>query len=199
MANQTYRLVVTGNAAGQFVQNIFHYRLDDGGFADRLLAAKGLIEGWIAATMHEFWLAMCPDAYILKSVKARRITNGGGPEYVDVSLNGQTGSAGADLQCSANGPVIIWNTEGGARRVGKTFVPGISNANIKTGEITEAFLAELISQADDYRAAFAVVGGGAVLAVLVIPRSNDPATRSTINMVQVSKYLGKQRRRQLPV
>lgn len=199
MANQTYSFVITGNAGGQFVQNIFHYRLDDAGFANRLLSAKGLVDGWIAASRQDDWLSMLPSSYSLMSVKARRITNGGGPEYVDVSLQGSTGEGGTDMEASANGPVIIWNTDGGARRIGKTFVPGISQDNMDGGEIKNAFIVTLINSANAFKGAFATVGGGGVQCVFCIPRANDPGTRSLVVGVQVSKMIGQQRRRQLPV
>lgn len=199
MANQTYSLILTGNAAGQFVQNILHWRMDDSGFANRLLSAKGLVDGFIAGVNVGAFLNMCPDSYILQSVKARRITNGGGPEYVDVSVQGSTGTAGSGMQASANGPTIIWNTDGGPRRVGKTFIPGISPDNMDGGEITQDFLDDLLTAASQLSGNFTTVGGGGVTCVFCIPRHNDPATRSLVVDFQVSKMIGKQRRRQLPV
>jgi len=199
MANQTYRLVLSGNAAGQFFQNIFHYRMDDDSFGNRLLAAKGLIDGWIADAKNVPLLDMMPSTVSIKSVKARRITSGGGPEYVDVSLSGQVGTAGDDLEASANGPVIIWNTDGGPRRVGKTFIPGICQDKVVGGEIKNTFIATLQNAAAEFRIAFPAVGGTTPTCTMVIPRSSDPSTRSLIIGQQVSKYIGKQRRRQLPV
>jgi len=199
MAQQTYQLVVTTNAAGQFCQNIFHWRMDDAGFANRLVAAKGLIDGFIADGKVDKYLDMVPDAVLLKSLKARRVTNGGGPEYIDVSLDGSPGTFGAGLQASANGPTIIWNTNGGARRVGKTFLPGLSSSKINGGEIAEAAVIALYGNANLFRDPFAAVGGGGPECVFCIPRSNDPATRSLVLDVQVGRYLGVQRRRQLPV
>ena len=61
MANQTYQLVVTYNAFGQFAQNVFHYRVDDDSFANRLLAAKGLVEGFIAAGRPTTLMDMFPN------------------------------------------------------------------------------------------------------------------------------------------
>lgn len=199
MANQTYSLILTGNAAGQFVQNIFHYRMDDAGFANRLLSAKGLVDGWIDASKADAWLAITPSSYTLQSIKCRRITNGGGPEYVDVSLQGDAGGAGTDMEASANGPVIIWNTDGGPRRIGKTFVPGISQEKMDGGEIKAAFIVALINAANTFKGTFTSIGGGNVPVTFCIPRSNDPATRSLVVGVQVSKMIGQQRRRQLPV
>jgi len=190
---------LSGNAAGQFFQNSFHYRMDDDSFGNRLLAAKGLIDGWIADAKNVPLLDMMPSTVSIKSVKARRITSGGGPEYVDVSLSGQVGTAGDDLEASANGPVIIWNTDGGPRRVGKTFIPGICQDKVVGGEIKNTFIATLQNAAAEFRIAFPAVGGTTPTCTMVIPRSSDPSTRSLIIGQQVSKYIGKQRRRQLPV
>jgi len=199
MANQTYQLVITGNSAGQFVQNIFHYRIDDDSYANRLLAAKGLIDGFLADGRETEYLDMVPDAYQMMSIKARRVTNGGGPEWIDTSMASTPGNAGAGLQMSGAGPVIIWFTDGGPRRTGKTYLPGISNANINGGEVSAAFIASLIVSADNFKAPFNAVGGTTPVALLCIPRSDDPATRSLIVANLVGKDLAIQRRRQLPV
>lgn len=199
MANQTYQLVITGNNAGQFCQNVFHYRLDDDGFTTRLLAAKGLVDGFLAADRPENFLDMHPDSYQILSIKARRVTNGGGPEWIDTSLAGTFGDAGSSCQVSANGPVIVWNTDGGARRIGRTFINGIAKTNINAGEITTIFLGNLMDAAEALRTSFPTVGGGAVTCTFCIPRSNDLSTRSLVVNHQIGRYLGVQRRRQLPV
>jgi hypothetical protein len=199
MANQTYALVITGNSAGQFVQNIFHFRMDDDGFANRLLAAKGLIDGFLADAKEVAFLEMVPSAYQMMSIKARRVTNGGGPEWIDTSVASTPGAGGAGLQMSGAGPVILWFTDGGPRRVGKTFLPGIANANINGGEIEAAFLVTLNDEAETFRSPFPAVGGTTPTCTMVIPRTGDPATRSIVTANLVSKDLGVQRRRQLPV
>jgi len=199
MANQTYQFVLTANSSGQFVQNVLHYRMDDDSFADRLLAAKGLIDGWIAAVKAPVWLAMLPEEYILKSLKARRVTNGGGPEWLDTSLDGEEGTAGSGAQMSGAGPTIIWNTDGGAKRVGKTFLSGIPDVWVNGGEITAAALSSLNALASAFSGSFAAVGGSTPTCTFCIPRSNDPSVRSLVVAAQVSKIIGQQRRRQLPV
>jgi hypothetical protein len=199
MAQQTYQLVLTGNCAGQFVQNILHFRIDDNGFTNRLLAAKGLIDGFIAEGLVSAWVAMLPEEYILKSIKARRVTNGGGPEWIDVSADGEQGTSGDNMQMSGAGPVIIWFTDGGPRRVGKTFLPGISIDNVDGGEIKASFLTALRSSAILFNANFAATGGGNPTCTLCIPRHNDLSVRSLVVEVTVSKNVGQQRRRQLPV
>ncbi len=199
MANQTYQFVITGNSSGQFVQNVLHYRMDDDSFADRLLSAKGLVEGWLAATKQLFWIGLHPEEYIMKSIKARRITNGGGPEWLDVSLDGTEGTAGSGSQMSGAGPTIIWNTDGGPRRIGKTFISGIPDTWVNGGEITATALTTIATVAGLFSGSFNAVGGTTPQCTMCIPRASDPSVRSLILQAQVSKIIGQQRRRQLPV
>jgi len=199
MANQTYQLVVTGVSSGQFVQNVFHFRMDDDSYANRLLAAKGLIDGFLSDGKEGTLLAMLPSNYLMKSIKARRVTNGGGPEYIDTSVDGEAGTFGDDASTSGTGPVLVWFTDGGARRVGKTFLSGISNSNQAGGEISAAALTSLDGDAETFRQSFPAVGGTTPTVTFCIPRSNDPATRSLVVGHSVSKDIGQQRRRQLPV
>jgi len=199
MAAQTYQLVISGNLAGQFVQNVLHYRMDDAGYPSRLQSAKGLVDGWLTDGKMDHFLDMCPTPYVVKSVKARCLTGGGGPEWIDASVASSPGTLGAGMAMSGAGPVIIWNTDGGPRRVGKTFIPGISPDNVDGGEISAVTIGFLLGMAALFRIAFNAVGGGTPSCVLCIPRSNDPSVRSLIVGAQVSKDVGQQRRRQLPV
>lgn len=199
MANQTYQLIITGTCCDQFVQNIVHYRMDDDSFANRLLAAKGLIDGFLSAGQIDSWLAMLPEEYVVKSLKARRLSNGGGPEYLDVSLAGQQGGFGDEASTPSTGPTIIWFTDGGTRRIGKTFLSGIAAANQDGGEIIAGAISTLDSAAETFRQPFPAVGGTTPTCTFCIPRSNDVATRSLVVGHAISKDLGTQRRRQLPV
>lgn len=199
MAQETYRLIVTWRSADQFAQNVLHYRMDDAAFASRLLAAEGLILGWLNAEVHFTLLNMVPAACVMKSIRARRITNGGGPEFINVSVDGEDGERTGIMQTSSVGPVIIFNTNGGPRRVGKVFLPGISDTDVEGGEITQALLDVIQDGANNMMNEFPAVGGGTPQCLLVIPRSNDPSVRSLILQAQISKNTGKQRRRQLPV
>lgn len=199
MANQTYQLVVSGNLAGQFVQNVFHYRMDDDSFANRLLAAKGLSDGFIAATCDELFLDMCPFPYEMLSLKTRCITGGGGPEYIDLSVSGQNGTRTGTVQTSSSGPVILWHTDGPNRSTGKTFIPGISASDAEGGEISAAAKTAILAAAVDFLQPFTAVGGGTPECRLCIPKANDPTTRYLVDAAMIAKDIGKQRRRQLPV
>lgn len=199
MATQTYQLSVVGNSAGQFVTNVLHFRMDDDGYADRLLGAKGLVDGFIANGNLIGYLAMVPDAYVLSSLKCRRVSNGGGPEWINIDHSGNQGTFGSDTQISGAGPVIILYTDGGPRRKGKVFLPGIDPTKVDGDEIAAAAITTLLAKAADLFAGFSAVGGTTPSVVACVPHHNNMALRSLILHFAVSKIVGKQRRRQLPV
>jgi hypothetical protein len=173
--------------------------MDDDSYANRLLAAKGLVDGWLADDKLDHFLLWHPDTYIFKSVKARRVTDGGGPEYTNIDDAGSTGQFGTGMQVAANGPVIIWNTDGGARRVGKTFISGIAPENINAGEITQLALSNFMDAASSFRTPFPAAGGSTPTCTFCIPRRTDLSIRSLVVDYQISRDVGSQRRRNLPV
>lgn len=199
MANQTYQVVLTGNLAGQFVQNVLHYRMDDSSFTNRLLSAKGLLDGWIADDKDLSWFDMLPEPYIYLSAKARCITGGGGPEHVNLTHTGQTGSRGSTIQTSSAGPVVIWHTDGPNRSTGKVFLPGIAVGDVQGGEISAACITALEAALADFITSFPAVGGTTPECYLCVAKSGDPDTRYLVDNYRIAKDVGQQRRRQLPV
>jgi len=198
MAAQTYQLVISGNLAGQFVQNIFHYRMDDAAYPSRLQAAKGLLDGWLTDDKMDHFLDMCPTPYIAKSVKARCVTGGGGPEWIDTSVSGSTGTRGTVIGESGIGPVIIWYTDGGNRSNGKSFIPGVATEDIKNGELLVAGGTAILTAANDFWPGFDSEGASVVPVVMVVPRSSNMTLRALVVNANISKEIGQQRRRLLP-
>jgi len=199
MSLQTYQLVITGNCAGQFVQNVMHYRVDDSSFANRLLSAKGLVEGWEAAGKLGDFLDALPGPYIFLSVKARCITGGGGPEYISLIDTGTTGARGSSVQTSSAGPVVLWHTDGPNRSTGKTFLAGIAVGDVEGGEISASARSAFLTAMQSYLTSFPTVGGTTPQADFCIAKASDPTTRYLITDALIGKDVGKQRRRQLPV
>lgn len=199
MALQTYVLVVSGNLAGQFVQNVFHYRLDDAAAPTKLKAAKSLVAGWEAASKPSNLLDCLPGAYTWLSTKARLVTSGGGAEWASLENQGDTGTRPGDIQASSSGPVVTWFTDGPNRRIGKTFLPGIRSLDVVDGEISVGFITLINTRMGTFRANFDTVGELVTTAQFVIAKSGDPTTRSLVVNNNVSKDVGVQRRRVLPV
>lgn len=139
-----------------------------------------------------------PDAYTAQSLKCRRVSNGGGPEWVDLAINGEVGDLGSDTQISGVGPVGILYTDGGPRRVGKIFFPGLSPEHVDGDEISATAITTIKAKLESMRGSFNAVGGTTPPVTLCIPRHDNLAIRSNIVGVSVSRIVGKQRRRQLP-
>jgi len=199
MAVHTYQLVISGRCAGQFCQNVFHYEFDDAGYANSLAAAKGLIDGFIAGNRDDLFLDMLPAQYVILSLKARAVSGGIGPEWIDQSMSGNTGTRGSGIVASSDGPVLIWYQEDGPRKNGRTFLAGIYNGDVEGGEINAAALSAILAKANSFRGTFNTVGGGTPATTMVVQNTSNPAAPYTIVDVNISKHLGQQRRRQVPV
>jgi len=199
MALQTYEMVLSARCCGQFVQNVLHYYFDDAAYPSPIAAAKGLVDGWIAAGKDQLWLDMHCESYILMSVKTRRRTGGIGPQWIDLSLQGTPGNRSGESQTSSNGPVILWLPLTPNRVTGKTFIAGVSDSDADRGELSSTCINDLKVAAEDSNLVFPTVGGGTPNAQLCIVKSGAPGTRYGIDGVEVCREIGVQRRRQTPV
>jgi len=199
MAIQTYQLVLSGNLAGQFVQNVLHYRMDDDSFANRLLSAKALVEGWESASLTGTWCNLLPIPYTFLSAKGKCLTDGGGPEYISLNDTGTAGTQGAHVQTSSAGPVVVWVGDAPNRSSGKVFLPGIGTTNAQGGQISASFLGVMHTYLDDLIDPFPAAGGTTPQCDLCWVKAVDPTTRYIVTGYRIGKDLGQQRRRQLPV
>jgi hypothetical protein len=199
MAINTFAVVLTGNCGNQFVQNVLHYRMDDATFSTSIAAADGLLKGWHAAGMLDEWLAMHCQAYEYLSAKCRKVSGGIGPEDIDLTGAGAAGVRTGQTQASSAGPVILWIPVGPNRVKGKTFIAGISIADINFGEISSSCIADLIDAATNMNQSFPAVGAGTPSVQLCIAKSTDKSTTWLIGAIEVCKEVGLQRRRQRPV
>jgi len=199
MATNTYQLIFSGNESGQFVQNVLHLRMDDAGYTAALQAAKGLVDGLIAASREQDFLDMCCGSYSLNSIKCRRVSGGIGPEWIDTTVSGTSGNRSGNSQSSSNGPVILLIPLGAPRRVGKIFIPGISNADCDRGSILAATITALDAAATALLQPFTASGGATPTVSWCIASSTNKADTVAIGGIDVCREIGVQRRRQLPV
>jgi len=199
MAINTYQLIFSGNSCGQFVQNVLHLRMDDAGYAAALQAAKGLVDGFLAASREDDWLDMHCESYTLMSLKCRRVSGGIGPEWIDISVTGTNGSRSGVSQSSSNGPVVLLIPLGSPRRVGKIFVSGISLTDADRGQISVAAIAAIDAAATALLQTFTAVGGATPAVNWCIASAANKADTLAIGAMEVCKEIGVVRRRQLPV
>ena len=199
MANQTYQLVINGTLANQFVANVFHFQMDDASYPNRLAAAAGLIAGFVLNSCVDNFLLCCPVGYTVLSVKARCVTGGGGPEFIDLGNAGDAGNRTGNVQTSSAGPVVLWLTDGPNRSQGKTFIPGISVSDAEGGEISAAAKTAMLAAVYDFMVPFSAQGSGTPTASLCIAKASNAAIVYLVTNAMIAKDIGKLRRRQLPV
>jgi len=196
MAQQTYRLVITGNAAGQFVQNVLHYQFDDAGYTTSQVAAAQLITKW-HNTNAALWRAILPTDYLLKSYKAVKVTGGGGFSSFLPNPGTQAGTRPGAQSASALNPVVIITPIPLTRARGKIFLPGISETDIQDGVFTAAYTSAVTSALSTLLDDLVLAGGGTPTAVYGWLKK-DGVTFVTGDNSFLSQNLGTQRRRMKP-
>lgn len=196
MAQNVYSLAITGTSAGQFVQNVLHYRFDDAGYTTSQVAAAQLITKW-HNTNAALWRAILPTDYLLKSYKAVKVTGGGGFSSFLPNPGTQAGTRSGTQSASALNPVIIITPVVLTRARGKIFLPGISETDIEDGVFTAAYTAAVTSALTTLLDDLVLAGGGGPTAVYGWMKK-DNVTFVTGDNVFLSQNLGTQRRRMKP-
>lgn len=136
--SKVYSVVITGQNAGQFVQNVLHYQSSESGSFDAYTWAEDVVEAWYVNMKASFLALLSPD-YSMLSIRGRRVSTPGGPTYIkltsgDVGAHlGDTETAG--LSAEARFPVVI----GGKNVTGKFFVPGVPEGVWLLGQMAGAY------------------------------------------------------------
>lgn len=197
MANQTYRLTISYNAAGQFAQNVLHYQFNDGGFTTTVNAASALIAAWDTHCTAALKAALNNHVQIL-SYKARRVTSGGGFEAVKLGGAGDVGGRAGDLSASGLAPLIRFITNVVPPKSGRMYLPGIGDNDANDGYCAAGFFTALGNLANVLDDPLTLTGGGAPLATPVL-FSHQPVEDSIVISPAVPvSWLCTQRRRQRP-
>lgn len=197
MAENTYRLTISYNAAGQFAQNVLHYRFDDSLFANTTVSARALITAFDTHCTGALKDALSVHTQIL-SYKARRVTGVGGFEAVKLGVAGDVGTRTGDLTASGLAPLIRFITNDIPPVSGRMFLPGVSDSDCGDGFIEPPYFTDMTTLADKLDDALTLVGGGGPTATPVIFRHSPVVASSPIHVAVPSPYLATQRRRQRP-
>ncbi len=198
MAQQTYRITISYNSAGQFAQNVLHYAFDDSLFANTTLSAKALIDAFNLHCTGPLKAALSTHTLIL-SYKARKIHSTGGFEAVRLGVAGDVGLRAGDLSASGLAPLIRFVTNDVPPASGRMFLPGLSDNDCIDGFLDTGFFTILTGLANALDDQLTLVGGGAPLATPVVQRESPTRVASPIHIAVPSPYLATQRRRQRPV
>lgn len=128
-------VTITGSLAGQFVQNVLHAQWEPEGepdpFFNAVAVGNAVVANWITT-----YLASLPESYNGSSVRARQLAPVAGPSYTKTDgIGGDPGSREGDISVYVAGPLLNFPVTMGTPRVGKIFLPGVSEEDISEGII----------------------------------------------------------------
>jgi len=198
MADQIYSMTLTWNCAGQFCQNILHWKFDDSGFTNTHAAAFDLIGTW-ANAQKDVIVDIVANNTTLLSIKGRRVTSGGGFEAIVNFAPPVDGVWAAPAQVSGLATVLIGYPLDESKPRWRMFLPGVPDDALVDGKYSDAFKTAVagIFTAGVF-ASFALTGGGTPTAIHVIP-GTTVANAKLIGEYRLSQLPGTMRRRQRPV
>lgn len=197
MSQQTYRLTISYNAAGQFCQNVMTYKFEDSAFTTTVLAADALISAWRAHCETALKAAL-PAATTLLSYKARRVTGSGGFEAVQVVTAGTVGGRAGNVSASGLSPIIRFICNGVPAKSGRIYLPGISDSDVADSYIQPTLYGLMQTLADKLDDTITLTGGGSPLATHVLLTHSPIEDSIPIAEAVPANWLGTQRRRQRP-
>jgi hypothetical protein len=131
-------LLITGNLAGQFVQNVLHLDTIVDSAADPYSYAEELVDNLNDTHLFfENWTAGLPDSYLLLSLRYRQIypTPAATLIRVATSLSNQQGQRTGAISAQQNCPMIKMVSFVDAAHPGRIFMCGISEEDVNDGII----------------------------------------------------------------
>lgn len=127
----TYQLLVNGHdPGGNFVANVFHYSLSEGGTASAFEYAKALINSWTSANLAK-WLALLGNDFFIDFYTAKRVSGTGGP--TSQLIAGAVGLGSASSDAAGLAADIQWQTQSSNNRPGHTFVAPVPTGTFASG------------------------------------------------------------------
>lgn len=197
MAAHTYRLTISYNVAGQFAQNVLHYRFEDGAFSTTVAAAAALNNAFNTHCSGPLKDALSLHVQIL-SYKSRLVDSHGGFEAVLLGVAGDVGNRAGDLSASGLAPLIRFITNATPPVTGRMFLPGVSDSDCTDSYVTPAFFTDLQDLANVLDDTLTLVGGGSPVATPVIFTHQPIVDSIPITVAVPTSWLATQRRRQRP-
>jgi len=202
MATEVYAITVSGNLGGQFVQNVMHVGLDATTSRSAFANADDIIRTLIDTyDFQNVWLSILPVSYRWLSLRCRRVDPVHGATSIILAPTG-SGSLGArsgEVSSQAIAPVVDLFNSVAANRIGKIFVPGISETDISLAVYTGAYTTVFDAQWKNYfNATYTQDLGTMDFNFGIFAKAKTPKFIATSD-VRLSPLVGTQRRRLLPV
>jgi len=196
MALNTYSLVINHSSAGQFASNVTHWQFDDSGFDTTQSAAQALQNAWLSARKTT-WLSMLPNVVSLISLNSRCETQLGGFDSFGALPAGNVGARAGAISVSGLCPCIIHYPVNLSLGRGRTFLPGIREADIDDGIFTTGYRSAIETALTTMFDPLTLTGGGSPTATFGYLRRPSKVFVALANSI-LSENLGTQRRRMRP-
>ena len=207
MPDEVYECLISGNLAGQFVQTVLNAHVDVTSAQNPYLTAEDLANTLnLMGGLMDVFCGACPSDYLASSLRVKRVYPTGGPTFIILASDLETsgGLRSGTISASQVNPVIVWITDLLPSVTGRTFIPGVSEADIDAMVYTSAFITAMTTFKD-----FWVAGGvlgdsgfaweGAVYRRAKVGPPIVPHTYDLIGAARISPVVGTQRRRLHPV
>lgn len=195
MALNTYSLILSHSIGTQFAQNVFHYQFDDSGFATTKEAANALQIAWDTAN-RTTWRNILPSPTTLLSYKGACVSSPGGFDAFSPVTGAAGGTRGA-ISVSGVAPCIIHYPVNLSLGRGRTFLPGLAEADCDSGIYTSAYTSAVLTALTTLFDPLTLVGGGGPTATFGYFRRPQKVFVALINSI-LSQNVGTQRRRMRP-
>lgn len=200
MSVETYEYTISGTLAGQFVQTVMHFNLDNTAatapfpMALAIIAKSNASAGFLAK-----WCDSLPNDYSITTVRCRQLLPAGGPTalYLASQLLYNNGTRGAASATSSIAPLIIWITNLRPSKTGRTFLPGVASIDISENQLSGGIVTAMEAFAAMFRDGFTTTTPAYLTQGSILRRSLH--TADDISQFRVSPVIGNQRRRQKPI
>lgn len=195
MAIGLYRTEWRGQLAGQFRENVIHWRMNPDPGGNGYDTSEAIIVA-LNATFKPLWLAMTPPDYGLDAIFARQI----GPltssyASVDYAANIATGTRGTQAVSEQLCPCVTLIPPMGVKSAGRCFLPAVDQADINLNVPTAGYLTAVGNFFNAAIAGISVAGGTMSIAIF----SRKLNTSSEVSSFNLSPAIGYQRRRARPI
>lgn len=199
MANEYYQLSVGINAAGQYSELDFVYRIADPTEPDDFVVASQLVavldDGVALSWIRRLFDCMSADCF-LSSVRAKRVApNGGNTASAIFEATDVIGDLSGDLGTQQTSGCLIWVNETDPDRTGRNFLPGVPEDMVDAGRFDIVYKTAIGLFVAKHITGFTVAAG------IFLPVTFDRVTKT--GLVVQDGYLsprpGRQRRRELPI
>lgn len=195
MALNTYSLIPSFNCGGQFAQCVWHYQFDDAAFSTTKAAAEDLQIKWDAANRTTL-RNILSSAVTIVSYKGSCVSSPGGFEAFSPIASSNAGTRGSTISASGLSPCIIHYPVNLSLGRGRTFLPGVAEADCESGIFTSSFRGAVETALTTLFDPITLTGGAT--ATFGYFRRPQKVFVALVNSI-LSENLGTQRRRMRPV